>query len=108
MSCFVIGNNFLFFWRNDFCFSFQSTDHTINRILEVLNINCLLISSCCNECRLVTYVRYFSSCKTGGLSSKLFNIYGWIGLDWLQVNFEDRLAANDVWFIDTDLSVEST
>ena len=61
-----------------------------------------------DEGRLITYVRNFRSCKTGGLCRQFLGINRRIKLDRLQVRLEDRFASYDIGFVDADLAVKAT
>src|SRR5690606_34098692 len=67
VSGLVISYDFLFLRRNDFIFLFQSTDHPINRVLEILHIDSTLILSRGDQGCFVTNIGDLRTCKAWSL-----------------------------------------
>src|SRR5690606_6893136 len=85
---------------------FETTDHAVYSILEVLHIDGFLVASGGNQCRFVTNVGDFGTRKAGCLGRKLLGVDLGSQFQWLQVHLEDLLPPHQVGFIDGNLPVE--
>src|SRR5688572_27823401 len=108
MTCFMEGNNFLFFGKDNLVFLFKTSDNAVYSILKVLHIDCLLISTRSDQRGFITYIGDFRSSKAWRLCRKFFHIYSKIKLDRLQVNFKYCFSTYDIWLIDADLAIEAS
>ena len=86
----------------------QSADNTINSRHKVLALNCLLVLTRCDECRLVTDVSNICSRESRCLASQELAIDIVVQLDVAHVYCEDLLTLVHVWQTDINLTVETS
>jgi hypothetical protein len=107
-TSFVEGHYLFLFRRNDLALLLKTSDHPVDCILEILHIDGFLILTGCDQRRFVTDVGNFRSGKPRGLCRKLPGVDRRVKLDRLKVHFKDRLAADDIRLINTDLTVKTS
>ena len=81
MSGLVPGNGSLLLLFNDLVFLFESSNDAVNGIQKILLINDLLILSCSDQCRFVTYIGNICSGETGSLFGQKIHIHRFIDFD---------------------------
>src|SRR5688572_7592994 len=104
---FMVSNDLFLFGRYDLILLFQSTDDTVNGILEVFHFHRLFAFAGSYQRSLVTYVGDVGAGKTGRLFSQLMYIHFFRDLDRLQVYFEYMFTAFQVGFVDRYLAVKT-
>lgn len=107
MSGLVISDDFFFFRADDLVLFFQTADHLVERVVEVVHIDRIFAAAGCNEGGLVADVGDVGAYEAWGHFGQGVRGHLICHFDVFEVHLEYLLATVEVGTPDADLSVEA-
>ena len=95
MACLVIGNCFLFTYRDDLAFPLQTAYYPVDCIEEVLPLNDIFIFSCRDKCSFIAYVSNISTREARSLFGQESDIKSLFEFYRTKMNLEYSLPFSE-------------